>query len=229
MKWIFKISCALFFFGSSNCDAQDRIVFKSGEEVNAKVSRIGIDNVTYKTADNLDGPEYVIPKLEIFMIVYENGNKDVFKEEPIVQLKAAPIQVSRKKKDVWGRTRTDNMYLYRKRLGSGIAQTVIGPIFLAVGIPLFVSGVTTNSLSYPANSNSGLLIGFGVPIWVCGTVLTITGPCTIKTSLKYRKRADDLANNINFRIEPSLAHIESYTGSTVNSSTSIGIGVNIEF
>lgn len=171
----------------------------------------------------------MIPKLEIFMIVYENGKKDVFKEEQIVQLKAAPIQVSRKKKDVWGRTRTDNMHLYRKRLGSGIAQTVIGPIFLAVGIPLFVSGVTTNSLSYPANSNSGLLIGFGVPIWVCGTVLTITGPCTIKTSLKYRNRAEYLAQNINLRIAPSLAHIESYTGSTVNSSTSIGIGVNIEF
>ncbi len=215
----------LFVWGLS-CEAQDRIVFKNGDEVNAKVSRVGIDNITYKTADNLDGPEYVIPKLDIFMIVYENGKKDVFKNE---QAQTVLAQSPKKNIDVWGRTQSDNLHLYRKRLGSGIAQSVLGPIFLAVGIPLFVTGVRNNSLRYPANRHTGLLIGFGVPIWVCGTVLTITGPSTIKSSLKYRKRADDFAQSVNVRLAPSLASTEIYTGPLSITSASIGIGVNIEF
>jgi hypothetical protein len=60
--------------------AQDIITLRSGEEIKAKVQEIGTDNVKYKKYDNLSGPIYTLMKSEIFMIKYENGDKDIFKE-----------------------------------------------------------------------------------------------------------------------------------------------------
>ena len=60
---------------------QDIIIKKNADEIKAKVVEVGIDNIKYKKFDNLEGPTYVIPKYELFMIRYENGTKDVFKEK----------------------------------------------------------------------------------------------------------------------------------------------------
>jgi hypothetical protein len=56
----------------------DVIVMKSGEEIEAVIQEIGIDNVRYMKASNPGGPVYTIPKFEIFMIRYANGERDVF-------------------------------------------------------------------------------------------------------------------------------------------------------
>jgi uncharacterized protein (TIGR02145 family) len=61
--------------------SQDIIVLKNGDEIQAIVSVVGIDAVTYKKWDNLNGPDYTQPKSEIFMIKYANGTKDVFTEQ----------------------------------------------------------------------------------------------------------------------------------------------------
>lgn len=61
--------------------AQDVIVKKNAEEIEARVIRIGETSITYKKYTNLDGPEYVIPKKDVFMIKYENGTKEVFTSE----------------------------------------------------------------------------------------------------------------------------------------------------
>jgi hypothetical protein len=66
------------FISSSALFAQDIIILKNGEEVNAKVLEIGTDNVTYKKYGNPNSPTYTIMKPDIFMIKYENGDKDVF-------------------------------------------------------------------------------------------------------------------------------------------------------
>ncbi|MDR3350582.1 MAG: hypothetical protein LBN98_02895 [Prevotellaceae bacterium] len=58
--------------------AQDMITLKSGEEIKAKVQEIGTDNVKYKKYDNQSGPLYTLMKSDIFIIKYENGDKDVF-------------------------------------------------------------------------------------------------------------------------------------------------------
>jgi uncharacterized protein (TIGR02145 family) len=58
--------------------AQDVIILKNGDEIQAKVSVVGTEAVTYKKWDNLNGPDYNQLKSEIFMIKYANGSKDVF-------------------------------------------------------------------------------------------------------------------------------------------------------
>lgn len=58
--------------------AQDTIVMSNGDEIQAKVTGVTSDKITYQRYDNLSGPAYTTEKSEIFMVKYENGTKDVF-------------------------------------------------------------------------------------------------------------------------------------------------------
>ncbi|MEM6522940.1 MAG: hypothetical protein AAF693_04075 [Bacteroidota bacterium] len=58
--------------------AQDIIILKNGEELEAKVSEILRTSIKYKRFDNLSGPIYTLQKSEVFMIKFENGTKEVF-------------------------------------------------------------------------------------------------------------------------------------------------------
>jgi hypothetical protein len=63
--------------------SQDVIILKdSGDRIQAKVIEVGENDVKYKKFDNQEGPIYTISKAEIDMILYVNGSKDVFIEEP---------------------------------------------------------------------------------------------------------------------------------------------------
>lgn len=57
--------------------AQDLINFKNGTLQNAQVLEVGTNNVVYKKADNPQGPNYVADKMEISVIEYANGSRDV--------------------------------------------------------------------------------------------------------------------------------------------------------
>jgi hypothetical protein len=65
--------------------AQDVITLKSGDEIQAKVTEVGQTEVKYKRFDNPDGPTYTVNKSDIFMVKYQNGQKDVFKDEQPAQ------------------------------------------------------------------------------------------------------------------------------------------------
>jgi hypothetical protein len=54
------------------------IIKTNGEEIQANVLEISTNEIKYKRFDNPEGPNYVIEKSQVFMIKYENGNKDVF-------------------------------------------------------------------------------------------------------------------------------------------------------
>ena len=73
-------------FIQTNSFAQDTMYKVSGEEVDVKVVEISQDNVRYRNFSNLNGPIYVVPIRDIFMIKYENGEEDVFgvKSEPVI-------------------------------------------------------------------------------------------------------------------------------------------------
>ncbi len=60
---------------------QDNIILKSGDEISSKVIEIDKETVKYKKYSNLNGPIYSIDKAEVFMIKYENGEKDIIKSE----------------------------------------------------------------------------------------------------------------------------------------------------
>jgi len=58
----------------------ETIILRNGEEISAKVTEVGITDVRYKLCSMPDGPDFVKPKSEIFMIRYKDGSKDLFKE-----------------------------------------------------------------------------------------------------------------------------------------------------
>ncbi len=54
---------------------------KNGDEIKSKVIEVGTSEVKYRKFESPTGPIYVIKKLDIFMIKYEDGTKDVFSNE----------------------------------------------------------------------------------------------------------------------------------------------------
>jgi hypothetical protein len=68
----------LFICSSSIIKAQDTLSTRSGESIIAKVLEVTTNEVKYKKFDNLNGPNIIILKSDLFQIKYENGTKDDF-------------------------------------------------------------------------------------------------------------------------------------------------------
>ena len=60
-----------------NTSAQDVIVKQNGDEIQCKILEVSKNEVKYKRWTNQDGPSFAEKKSEIFMIKYENGEKEV--------------------------------------------------------------------------------------------------------------------------------------------------------
>ena len=74
----------LILIGSFNYLMSQDIIFESnGNEITAKVTEVGIENIKFKKFENLNGPVYSIAKKDVFIIKYENGSKDVFANKTI--------------------------------------------------------------------------------------------------------------------------------------------------
>lgn len=66
-----------------NAFSQDILTKKNGDEIQVKVLEITNTDVKYKKWSNQDGPSYTLPKSDVFMIKYKNGEKDVFADRDI--------------------------------------------------------------------------------------------------------------------------------------------------
>lgn len=73
-------------FATISSFSQDIVILKTGEEIKSKVIEITTDLVKYKKWENQKGPIYSSNKSEVFMIKYENGTKDVFKDASASQV-----------------------------------------------------------------------------------------------------------------------------------------------
>lgn len=62
----------------SALNAQDIITQRDGTDIQAKVTEVGISQISYKKYSNLDGPTYIIGKNDILMITYENGEREMY-------------------------------------------------------------------------------------------------------------------------------------------------------
>lgn len=63
--------------------AQDILTKRNGDEMQVKVTEITLDDVKYKRYTNLTGPTFVIAQSDVFMIKYENGDKDLFEKDQL--------------------------------------------------------------------------------------------------------------------------------------------------
>lgn len=72
-KLIFLLTMCVVF----NLSAQDIIVKRNGDELKCRILEVSKNEVKYKRWANQDGPAFSEKKSDIFMIKYENGEKDV--------------------------------------------------------------------------------------------------------------------------------------------------------
>lgn len=77
MRKSFKLFLIFFVVFATKSIAQDFIVLKNGDEIKSKVLEITQTELRYKKFDNIDGPTFTISKIDVFMIRYANGSKDV--------------------------------------------------------------------------------------------------------------------------------------------------------
>lgn len=75
-KHLFSLAATLLCsnFGFS----QDLITTKTGEDIQAKVIEVTNEEVRYKKFDDQTGPILTISTLNLLIIRYENGSKDIF-------------------------------------------------------------------------------------------------------------------------------------------------------
>ena len=87
-KFYIFISVFVFIGGLFSVNAQDIIVLRDGNMIEAKVTEISATEIRYKRFSHLDGPTIVVSINNVLSIRYENGTVEVFNAAP------APVQTS---------------------------------------------------------------------------------------------------------------------------------------
>lgn len=74
------ILTAFYLLSINSLMAQDIIILKNGDEIKSKVTKVGKMEIDYKKWSNLNGPDYTIEKSDVFLIKYQNGEKDIISD-----------------------------------------------------------------------------------------------------------------------------------------------------
>lgn len=77
MKRLFLIIAVLLSVALT-VSAQDLITKKDGSDIQAKILEVTSTEVKYKKYSNLEGPTFTLPKSDILIVRYENGENEVF-------------------------------------------------------------------------------------------------------------------------------------------------------
>ncbi len=73
-----KLFLLLALFLSVSAFAEDVIITKNSERINAIILEVNLDVIKYKKSDSPDGPTYTMVKDDIASVLYSNGQVDVF-------------------------------------------------------------------------------------------------------------------------------------------------------
>ena len=119
---VFLVSMAVLLFmgGIAAVGAQDLIVLRDGNMIEAKVTEISPSEIRYKRANHLDGPTIVVPAANVLSIRYANGKVDIINAAPAAPAGTAPAST--------GGTTAGNTAL------PGAAQTAVA-VAGAAGLP----------------------------------------------------------------------------------------------
>lgn len=200
--------------------AQDVMIYRNGDEVNVKITEVGLETIKYKRSDNPDGPAYEVRKNDVFMIKYANGVKDVFKAtapSPATYLAIQPLTTGYDKYKPIENDYDKYMRIYNRRKLKGTICTSIGVPFVVLGVSLLAGGISSNELYYARNYNysynspqynygdhGGGAIAAGSIFLAAGIPLTIVGAVQLGTSNKYLRKALEASPTLSFApsVEP---------------------------
>ena len=124
--------------------AQDVINYQNGGQMQAKILEISETEIKFKKFSNLEGPVYTIGKNTVTSIMFENGETEVFGNQPVVNDNSI-IAVSGKEYSINGEpcckqellefVKGNNELAYYK-LDKGFYKKECGTSDLGVGIAL---------------------------------------------------------------------------------------------
>ena len=229
--------------------AQDLIINRNGEDLQAKVLEITQTEVKYKKSDNLTGPTYILPKSDILMIRYENGTNEVFAQpenqattdERSISTNIQPNMPYKYYKDMYNHRlyvpRYDDPYNpFVSGLCSffipGLGQMIAGETGRGLGYLggyvgcnlLFVIG--TNSVAYGDDSFGAIAILAGftgmITVQICSIV---DGVRVAKKKNMYLRDVRNNTSSINFSINPYVETV-SIGNELV---TPVGLSLKISF
>lgn len=143
-----------FFALNISLFSQDLITKKTGEDIKAIVVEVNQTDIKYKRFDNQNGPTFSLLKLDVLMIRYANGTKDIFSQTEAEQPTATDSKVTLSKENMARKGRVDAQRYYKGQ-NSGAnwtaATTILTSPIIGV-VPAVIACViepSDNNLNYP--------------------------------------------------------------------------------
>jgi hypothetical protein len=206
-KHIYKIIFTVLII-TTNSFAQDLIVKKNGEEVNAKIIEVGTKEVKYKNSANQEGPNYVMDKSEILFVKYKNGEKEIFAKSTIEKENVSPnptnnLSISKGyyKGDIEINKRefeqllSTNQKAY-KEYKHGKLGHILGLICVIPGGAML--GFSLGAGDLISKEDKNMLLLFGGLYTATGITLELLGKHKIKNAIKTYNKSKELT--LNFEI-----------------------------
>ncbi len=242
------LTTALLTITSLSTWAQDILFFHDGRELQAKVTEVGANEVKYHRFDNLDGPVFVTPKAELFMIKYKNGAKEMIQATApaATQVAPAPVQQApqtfsqpsnnRPGPTVSAHIQRENQEkydLYRRKVKN---KTRTGVGFMAAGGGLFLIGagllVRGLAIGTPSSYDGSYradpaFYSPGGGIMGLGAVFMIIGGSSLGWASKYRRMAREV-DPARAYIAPSIIRFDGHEGG-VGQSQAYGVTLKYQF
>jgi len=161
-----------------NPEECDIIVFRNGNEVKAKVTEIGTDEIKYKRCDYLTGPVMSVKKSEVFMIKYANGEKEVFELKETEPVKTQPATTTT--------TAVSSRPIDHPKATGALVAGVIGlfifPLFAGIAAVVLGNRVSRDASENPGKytetsirrGRTGVILGYISIFWVLILILALS-------------------------------------------------------
>lgn len=187
--------------------ADDIIYLKNGDEIRSTISEISQTEVKYKKANNPTGPQYIINKSDILMIIYTNGEKDIFREEantntsPVLSKNLGTVVYDGENAISYNGQFISNKEYIRiaqqncpkayDQFTRGKSLKVAGNTLLSIGTPMTATGIILTALGLHLNSRSiieelyipgAVFLSVGSTMMVVGIPLNCVGKYLKKRS-----------------------------------------------
>ena len=189
----FILSLALVLAASLSALAQDIIILKNSEKIEAKIVEISSTEIAYKKADYTDGPTFRLDISEVSSIIYANGEVQAFNAEP----RKGQVTVSSGSGDRTGKLKFNPTPQGRKR-PFGISIGYTSKQYSSLILPKFKQDLTENN-----GTTSALMLGlYWAPEFKYGI--------GIQTGLYYEMAADSYTSYDEYYNE-AKSHISLHT------------------
>ena len=244
-KILFSFLCA---FGSIVLShAQDLITTKDGSDIQAVILEVTSSEVKYKKFSNLDGPIFTMPKSDILIVRYENGENDIFATSDASLNTSNVITVGMQYKE-YKDYYDPKFYVPQpgdpySRIGAGIGSLIIPGLGECIdgewgrGGLIFLGNIALNLLMQPIAmeiesgnripENTALLLGLicvrlGLNVWSIFDAVKIA-----KVKNMYYQDLRSLRTGVDFKVEPYLTCTP--TGLTNSLQPAAGLSLRLNF